>query len=684
MDQRADRREFPLRVLLATVCALLIVLAGATAARAQDDALGIVPGETTRGTVASLGGDLWTTYACEGDVIALAAQSDDFTPWLEVYGPGSDEPIAEVEGSEGAASLDDLEIAESGVYTVAVTGERRADGGDYEISLALAGASDDDIPDLWLPFARWMTGTVRSRYGEEWQIHACEGDTLRIEARSDAYSPYIELTAVGDDEVLAAGEGEDGAATIDGFEVPQTGDYRVAVAGDEHTDRGDYMLWLQTDAMQPAEPGAYPAVNPAKPTPTRSSSLRPSPTRTPAAVARPSEPTCDVQIPGLNLRAGPGTTFPVIGSLANGTRLRALGRNEAATWVEVEVPGSAQSGWVSAGPQYVSCSTSVSSVPLAALIPVAPTNTPTPRSVPTSTPTFTPTPTPQQAQPPAPPPPPAQVIVPAPGSGDDNIGTVGMDVRMGRQEDGNAVFRERFTLRLEPNPSAEVRRVEFTMAGDDGEVVYTTEESYPFCMFGDSGGQCTGFELRGGAQWPDELLGSSEAKNGLFTVRISASDGSQEIGNWTVPVCIDSDNLPNADFDCGNGDDNGGQSSSEPLTVYLEEAAPGGAQSANGQVTVRVCALDPGRGQNCGDGIDDVHMELFDPNGTRVHDRSEGTYGFCLYGGGEPDCTAYDYAGNGYTWDSGDSVVTGTYVLRATVRADDGRTEVSEFTFDVN
>lgn len=53
----------------------------------------------------------------------------------------------------------------------------------------------------------------------------------------------------------------------------------------------------------------------------------------------------------LNVRSGPGTTYPVVASVANGAALAAVGRNAAADWIRVEIQNptsTARSGWVSA------------------------------------------------------------------------------------------------------------------------------------------------------------------------------------------------------------------------------------------------------------------------------------------------------------------------------------------------
>ncbi len=49
---------------------------------------------------------------------------------------------------------------------------------------------------------------------------------------------------------------------------------------------------------------------------------------------------------GINIRRGPSTNNPVIGSLANGETVIANGRNADATWLRIQVPDSDALGWV--------------------------------------------------------------------------------------------------------------------------------------------------------------------------------------------------------------------------------------------------------------------------------------------------------------------------------------------------
>ena len=116
----------------------------------------------------------------------------------------------------------------------------------------------------------------------------------------------------------------------------------------------------------------------------------PSPTTNtlpPPPITPPSQTAACVVVGGINLRRGPGTVYePPLGALGVGTDLVPLAFSPfgfpAGQWLNVQVPALGQTGWVSFGPQWVSCNIDPSDLPFAGNIPPTPTvfvpaNTPT-------------------------------------------------------------------------------------------------------------------------------------------------------------------------------------------------------------------------------------------------------------------------------------------------------------------
>lgn len=63
----------------------------------------------------------------------------------------------------------------------------------------------------------------------------------------------------------------------------------------------------------------------------------------------------------LNLRSGPGTNYPVTGSVYQGLQVNAVGRNAASTWLKVRL-SDGQEGWIAA--QYVQLTVPIGNLPI--------------------------------------------------------------------------------------------------------------------------------------------------------------------------------------------------------------------------------------------------------------------------------------------------------------------------------
>jgi uncharacterized protein YgiM (DUF1202 family) len=77
----------------------------------------------------------------------------------------------------------------------------------------------------------------------------------------------------------------------------------------------------------------------------------------------------------LSLRSGPGTNYPVTGSVYQGLRVTAVGRNADSTWLKVLL-SDGQEGWI--GAQYVQLSIPVGNLPVVDGTTAPPASTPTP------------------------------------------------------------------------------------------------------------------------------------------------------------------------------------------------------------------------------------------------------------------------------------------------------------------
>ncbi len=159
-----------------------------------------------------------------------------------------------------------------------------------------------------------------------------------------------------------------GAATLS--IGPGSGFYEVSLAGLDPETQGSVQIVLSSSGALPGVlPGADQGI---LPTPTPAVAQ-------PAATPTVCQATSTVNV---NVRGGPGTNYPIIGSLLTGSALNVVGRNNVSSWFVVDLNG--RQGWVAS-------SVVLLSGPCGSLAFVA--DPPTPIVPPTEPPTATPTPT---------------------------------------------------------------------------------------------------------------------------------------------------------------------------------------------------------------------------------------------------------------------------------------------------
>jgi hypothetical protein len=132
---------------------------------------------------------------------------------------------------------------------------------------------------------------------------------------------------------------------------------------------------LTTQAAS-ASPTRPPASATTAPSPTQAASNTPS---APTAPDTSGQPTLQVTAPNLNIRAGPGTNFPIIDAMKTGDSAIIVGRNAAKSWWVIQ-KGQTR-GWCISDTAYSQVVGDASNVPVVASPP-----TPVPSAAPTTNP----------------------------------------------------------------------------------------------------------------------------------------------------------------------------------------------------------------------------------------------------------------------------------------------------------
>jgi len=96
-------------------------------------------GATITGVVQTSAGERLFFHGCAGDAVTVAANSEEFTPFIELFDPAAEETVAESEAtSDAEAVIAGATLSTTGTYELFVAGQRRSDRGPFTLTLSLA------------------------------------------------------------------------------------------------------------------------------------------------------------------------------------------------------------------------------------------------------------------------------------------------------------------------------------------------------------------------------------------------------------------------------------------------------------------------------------------------------------------------------------------------------------------
>jgi hypothetical protein len=133
-------------------------------------------------------------------------------------------------------------------------------------------------------------------------------------------------------------------------------------------------------------------------------------------------------------------------------------------------------------------------------------------------------------------------------------------------------------------------------------------------------------------------IATATAAPQVAVIPVDGSDGNQALGN--------------------NRDANSGRNLLLPGFAPYEVAEP---MVFGDRIVFQAEVFDRGVGHTDGAGIESVTFTIRDENGHIVHERIERTPGYCVFGGGEPDCTVWRFSEHGDKWPGGAPLQPGVH-----------------------
>jgi hypothetical protein len=150
------------------------------------------------------------------------------------------------------------------------------------------------------------------------------GDTVSLTLQADNFDPYLIVLAT-DDTLLAANDdcGTLRRACIETLTIPADGTYEVVIESFDRRSVGTYTLEFELISF---------------PSTASATSSEACPPTSPTGQLITAEESA-------NLRAGPATSYAIVGLVYPGECFVIIGRNSSGTWLQIRTPSS-RTGWL--------------------------------------------------------------------------------------------------------------------------------------------------------------------------------------------------------------------------------------------------------------------------------------------------------------------------------------------------
>jgi hypothetical protein len=135
----------------------------------------------------------------------------------------------------------------------------------------------------------------------------------------------------------------------------------------------------------------------------------------------------------------------------------------------------------------------------------------------------------------------------------------------------------------------------------------------------------------------------------VAVVPVDGSDGNKALGN--------------------NRDVNSGRNLLLPGFAPYQVSAP---MVFGDKIVFQAEVFDRGAGQTDGAGIESVTFIIRDETGKKVHEQTERNAGYCVFSGGDPDCTVWRFSEHGDKWPGGADLNPGGHDAQIVIQPKNG------------
>lgn len=202
-------------------------------------------GQTKTGTIPVDGSAAWDFIGLEGEAIDIIVrpQVDELDAVFDILDESGTSILdGEIDDSFGDEELRGLTLPSSGAFTIFIRGFAGS-GGDYEVTLAEAGAATGSSTEGAIGYGDLMTGSIVSGESASWSFVGQANDFVDITVAPFDFDLVVDVLDSRGVSILNEGPADDSYDTefIRVLPLPEDGTYTVVVTGFEG-EFGDYEI----------------------------------------------------------------------------------------------------------------------------------------------------------------------------------------------------------------------------------------------------------------------------------------------------------------------------------------------------------------------------------------------------------------------------------------------------------
>jgi len=191
--------------------------------------------------------DSYTFQATAGQHVVVDMRSSDFDTYVGLYSPSDDiEENDDFEGSTNHSRIE-LDIVESGTWTVIATSYEKDETGSYELTIEITGGSVDAKAGPRIESGTLALGdqTLDSgKYVDMYTLEGSSGEHIIIDLRSTEFDTYLILLSPSEEMQHNDDFEGDRNRSLINLTLEENGTYTIAVTSYEVGETGTYDLLI--------------------------------------------------------------------------------------------------------------------------------------------------------------------------------------------------------------------------------------------------------------------------------------------------------------------------------------------------------------------------------------------------------------------------------------------------------